>query len=248
MRLYVLAMMLALPSVARAADWRPYVFSVDGEVLEPKRVALESGAGYNGVTGSGGGLQPDDARRVQTWISGAAGLAPRVELDGAFLFGDDPTTGFGFNQARIDLRVQLLKPRPRLPVAISVGAGYQADALIQHALTGVVTTTASLGRVQLTVNLRLAHYFHDGRDPLDVFVTAGALARVTSWLRLGAEYVGEELESGDHDNSVGGRHYVGPTTALFFASDRVRINATAGAVIVPGQAGALVRGSLAYLF
>jgi hypothetical protein len=239
------------PSVARADDFRPYVFSVDGQVLEPKRVALESGAGYNGVTGSGGGEQPDDARRTNLWILGAAGLAPRVELDGAFVFGDDPTTGFGFTQARVDLRVELLRPRSLFPVAITAGVGYQADALVDHAITGVVATTAYLGRLQLTFNLRFAHYFAAGRDPLDIFVTAGALVRATSWLRVGAEYVGEELEGVDGDDSdgaIGGRHYIGPTTAVFLAGSRVRLNLTGGVVLTQGQTGPLVRGSVAYLF
>jgi hypothetical protein len=246
------AMALLAPSLSRAdEDFRPYLFSVDGEVLEPKRVAIESGAGYNGVTGAGGGLQPDDARRTQLWIAGYAGLAPRVELDGSFIFGDDPTTGFGFNQARLDLRVALLRHRSLFPVAISAAVGYQADALVNHALTGSVMATADLGRVQLTVNLRFAHYFAPGRDPIDIFVTAGALVRVTTWLRLGAEYVGEDLEGvdgDDSDNAPGGRHYVGPTVVGYFAHHRLRVNATGGAVLVAGQAGALARGSVAYVF
>jgi hypothetical protein len=247
----LLLLSLLAPSVARAEDWRPYVFSVDGEVLAPKRIALESGAGFNGVTGSGGGLQPDDARRTNLWMAGAVGLAPRVELDGAFMFGDDPTTGFGVTQARLDVRVELLRPRPRFPVAIAAGAGYQADAIFDQAVTGVVVTTAYLGRLQLTANVRVAHYFAAGRDPIDVFVTAGALVRATSWLRLGAEYVGEELEGvdgTDRDDAIGGRHYVGPTTAVFLAGNRVRLNLTGGVVMTQGQTGPLVRGSAAYMF
>jgi hypothetical protein len=244
----------ALCGVSRGAganDWHPYVFSVDGSTLGRRSVAVESGVGYNGVTGSGGGLSPDDARRVAAWVSGAVGIVDRVEIDGAFLFGDDPTNGFGFNQARVDLRVQVLEARPRFPVAVSLGAGYQADALLDNAVTGVAAATAYLGRVNLTLNVRAAHYFHAGRDPVDVFVTAGALVRATNWLRLGAEYVGEELEgavSDDADHSPGGRHYVGPTAALFFAGAHLRINATSGAVITQGRAGPLIRGSLAYVF
>jgi hypothetical protein len=228
-------LLLIAPSVAHAADekdtyaekdFRPYVFSVDGSV-------------------------PDDARRAEMWTAAAAVLAPRVELQGAFQFGEDPAAGLGLNQARVDLRVEILRPRAHFPVAIYAGAGYQADAIINHAVTGVVVATAYLGRLQLTTNVRLAHYVAPGRDPVDVSVTAGALVKATSWLRVGAEYVGEELEGvggPDGDDAIGGRHYVGPTAVLFLAHSRLRINATGGAVMVPGQTGALVRGSLAYLF
>jgi hypothetical protein len=246
----VLLLALLLPSLARADDWHPYLFSVDGRTIDRHSVALESGVGYNGITGSGGSLQPDDARRVTAWLSSAVGVTDRVELAGAFLFGDDPTNGFAFNQARLDVRVLALKPMPRLPIAISVGAGYQADALLEHAVTGVVAATATLGRVNLTLNVRAAHYFHPGRDPVDVFVTAGALVRATDWLRAGVEYVGEELEGAtrdDNDGSPGGRHYVGPTVALSLVG-HLRVSATGGVVVAQRQVGPLARASLAWVF
>jgi hypothetical protein len=241
----------AAPAIGVAADWHPYVFSGDGVVLAPRTATVEAGVGYNGVTGAGGGLQPDDARRVTGWIAGTVGIVDRVQLGGTFVYGDDPTNGSGFNQARVDLQVEAIKPRLRFPVAVSIAAGYQADALYDSAVTGAILTTAYLGRVNLTFDLRGAHYFAAGRDALDLFVTAGALVRATSWLRVGAEYVGEELEgvaSGDDDASPGGRHYVGPTAALYFAHDRLRVNATGGAVLVRGQSGPLARGSLSYRF
>jgi hypothetical protein len=231
---------------AKADDWHPYLFSIDGQTLAPKSVAMESGAGYNGVTGSGGGLQPDDARRVTAWVGAAVGVYQRVELDGNFQFGDDPTNGFAFNQARIDVRVQVLRPLARFPVAISIGAGYQADALLQNAVTGVVALTATLGRFDLTLNVRGAHYFHPGRDPIDIFITAGALVRATAWLRLGAEYVGEELEGDDQDG--GGRHYAGPTAVLLFLHQKLRVSATGGAVVDNHQVGPLARASIGYRF
>jgi len=241
-------------SGARAdEDLRPFLFSLDGNTIARRHIALETGGGYNGLPDAGGGLQPDDARRAALWIAAAVGLHDRVELDGAFQFGDVPDATFGFSQARIDLRVRVLGPFKRVPIAISLGAGYQADALLQHALTGVLAATATLGRVRLTVNVRAAHYFHLGRDPVDVFVTAGALVRATPWLAVGAEYLGEELEGALADDEQelggpGGRHYLGPTLVGWLAGARLRINTTAGAVITREGAGPMVRGSLAYLF
>jgi hypothetical protein len=238
-------------TAAVAADWHPYVFSADGATLPGRSATVETGVGYNGVTGAGGALSPDDARRVTAWLAGSVGIVDRLQLTGTFAFSDDPTNGAGFNQARVDLQVELLAPRPRFPVAVSLAAGYQADAVYDQAVTAALLTTARWGRLNLTLDVRAAHYFAAGRDPLDVFVTAGALVRATSWLLVGAEYVGEELEGvdgEDRDDSAGGRHYVGPTAALYFLGGRLRLNATGGAVMLRGQAGPLARGSLSYRF
>ena len=238
-------------AIGIVGDWHPYVFSADGVVLAPRTATVEAGAGYNGVTGAGGGLQPDDGRRVTGWLSGTVGIIDRLQLAATFSYGDDPTNGAAFNQARIDVQVEVVKPRLRFPIGISVAGGYQADAVFDHAVTAALLTTAYLGRVNLTFDLRGAHYFAAGRDAVDVFVTAGALVRATSWLRVGVEYVGEELEgvvSDDADDSPGGRHYVGPTAALYLMRGRLRLNATGGAVLVRGQVGPLARGSLSYLF
>jgi hypothetical protein len=233
---------------ARAEDFRPYLFSVEGDTLSAKHAALESGVGYNGVTGSGGGLQPDDAHRVQMWLAGAVGVTNWLELAGGVQFADNFGQNFGFSQARLDLRARVLK---REHIAISLGAGYQADALLQNALTAVAAMSIYAGRFDLTMNLRAAHYFHSGRDPVDVFITVGALVRATHWLYTGLEYVGEELEAafGD-DGDVGGygRHYLGPTAALRFWDGRIRVNATVGSVFMRQQIGPLARASLAYLF
>ena len=232
------------PAVAAApdvADWHPYLFSSDGDLLRARRAAVESGVG----------LAPDDARSATGWLSGAVGVARRIELDGTIFYAGDPSNGYRVDDMRLEARVALLTPRARLPIAISLGGGYQADALLEHAATASLDASATLGRLNLTVNVRAAHYFHAGRDPVDVFVTAGAMVRVTRLLRIGVEYVGEELEAlagGDDDHAPAGRHYVGPTAALFFAGGHLRLSATGGALLTPGQQGPLVRGALAWIY
>jgi hypothetical protein len=241
MRFVVLALMLA--TAARAEDWRPYVFSVAGDTLAAKHAVLESGVGYNGVTGAGGGLSPDSAHTVQMWLASGVGITNWLSFDGALQFADNPGQTFGFSQARLDLRARVLK---RGPIAVSLGVGYQADELLQNAVTAVAAFSAVFGRFDLTANVRAAHYFHPGRDPIDIYVTAGALVRATRWLHAGVEYVGEDLESDDADG--GGRHYIGPTAVVRGLGGRIRVNATGGAVFMRGQVGPLARGSIAYLF
>jgi hypothetical protein len=161
----------------------------------------------------------------------------RVQIDGAFILGDD---GLVFNRVRVDVRVQLFRWRQLI---ISAGAGYQSDDRLERAVTGVIVAGAVLGRLDLSLAVRGAHYFQPGRDPLDLFVTADALIRANRWLRVGAEYVGEELEADDSDGAVGGRHYFGPTAALQLR--RVRLSVTGGAVVTQAQAGPLARASFA---
>jgi hypothetical protein len=250
MRTSLVLFSLWFSASARAEDWRPYVFSVAGDTLLAKHAVLESGVGYNGVTGTGGGLSPDSAHRIQFWLASSVGITNWLTFDGGLQFADNIGQNFGFSQARLDLRARLFK---KGPFAMSLGVGYQADQLLQNAVTAVAAVTATFGRFDLTLNVRAAHYFHSGRDPVDLFVTFGALVRTTRWLHLGVEYVGEELEAAfDEEGEVEapgfGRHYLGPTAALRFWDGRIRVNATVGAVMTQKETGPLARGSFAYLF
>lgn len=237
---------------ARADDWHPYLFSSEGRTLRAATAAVESGFGYNGQLGSvTAGAQPEDSRQFTAWASGAVGIVDRVEAAGTVAFGNDPGTNFRLNQVRLDLRVQVLKPLKRFPVAITLGAGYTADSLLQHGASGTVAVSANFGRVDLTLNVRGSHYFHAGRDPLDVYVSLGALVRATPWLRAGAEYVGEELEaltSGDVEDTGTGRHYVGPTAVVNLWKDKLRLSAGAGPVFERGHTAPMARTSLGYVF
>ncbi len=242
---------LLFSSGARADNWRPYVFSIEGDTLAAKHAAIESGVGYNGVTGSGNDLSPDDSHRMQTWLYAGIGITNWLEMSGQMQFADTLGQNFGFSQAKVDLRARVLRPRSRVPIAISFGLGYQADALLENALTATGAISAYLGPVDLTLNVRLVHYFHAGRDPVDYFVTFGAMVRTTRWLHLGVEYVGEELEAlfgADEDVGGFGRHYIGPTAALRFWDNKIRVNVTVGAVLMQNDYGAQARASLAYLF
>src|SRR5438094_1995825 len=223
----------AAPATARA-DWHTFLFSTDATGLDARRAAVETGAGYNGLPQDKVAL-PADQRRTDAWIGAAVGITRWLQLDGAVAFADGPERPYGFGYGRAELRAQLLRPRGKLPLSIAVGGGYQVDALLEHAVTGVLATTLELGRALVTVNVRAAHFFARGRDPVDVVLTCGVSVRTTSWLRLGGEYVGEELEgAGDPDEvevGGGGRHYVGPSAAFLMMGGRLRLNATAGPVV-----------------
>lgn len=262
MRLIVGALLL-LPGLVLAGEppkaaFQPYAYAQHAESLGHGHVALQLGGGYNGVQASGGGLAPEDGRAGLFSFGAAVGVVGGLQVDASLQFGDLETEAFGLAQSRVEARVQVVGQRPSLPFQLAVGAGYQSDARFESAVTGLVAMSGQAGPVDLTANLRLAHYFHEGRDPVDIMLVAGALARPVDWLRVGAEYVGEELEEaeeGEDEGEVananvdgGGRHLVGPTIAFSLAKHHVRLNLSGGAVISAAPVGPQIRGSIAYQF
>jgi hypothetical protein len=96
-----------------------------------------------------------------------------------------------------------------------------------HGDNGAWFMAAFSGDVQ---RLRLAatalgeHVFSNGRDPLDVRVDLGASYLIAGDFRLGAEYVGQDLEETFSPTAEGGaRHFVGPTASLQLLQERVTV-------------------------
>jgi hypothetical protein len=240
----------ASPSSGAATEWRPYVFATDAATLRPWQAAVESGVGYNGVV-QPEGIRLADGRRFDTWITGAVGLTGRLELAGTLVAAEAPGSPFQFGEGRVELRARVLDWHRRFPVELTLAGGYQSDGRFQSAAELAVAATISAGRFALTVDARALHYFHDGRDPIDFYVNAGASVRATRWLRVGLEYVGEELEEARTAGALtdgGSRNYVGPSAAVFLLGGHVRLNATGGVVVAPVGIGPLARGSIAYVF
>jgi hypothetical protein len=68
------------------------------------------------------------------------------------------------------------------------------------------------------------HTFAEGRDPLDVTVDLNASYRILGEFRLGAEYVGQDLEESFSPGAEGGaRHFLGPIASLQLWNRRVTV-------------------------
>jgi hypothetical protein len=81
-----------------------------------------------------------------------------------------------------------------------------------------------ISRVRLAATVHGEHVFATGRDPLDIMVQAGTSVRIVGGFRLGAEYVGQDLEESIDPGAEGGaRHFVGPTASLQLLRDRLSI-------------------------
>lgn len=121
-----------------------------------------------------------------------------------------------------------------------------------HELTGDsgvwVTVQAGFeaGPVHSQVSVHVEHVFAPGRDAADIMITAGVGVRVLSFMRLGLEYVGQDLESvfsGDSDAEGGARHLLGPTIALNLIEDKLSI--VVGPALSMGATNINVVGRLA---
>ena len=81
-----------------------------------------------------------------------------------------------------------------------------------------------LSRVRLAATVHAEHVFAEGRDPIDVMIQAGASCLLFAGLRLGGEYVGQDLEEAASPAAEGGvRHFLGPAASLQLMHDRMTI-------------------------
>jgi hypothetical protein len=84
--------------------------------------------------------------------------------------------------------------------------------------------SGDIGRLRLVGNVHGEHVFADGRDPLDVMVNVGASYRLVSSFRLGAEWVGQDLEETFSPGAEGGaRMFFGPIASIQFWRNRITL-------------------------
>jgi len=87
-----------------------------------------------------------------------------------------------------------------------------------------VAFSGDVGRFRLGGMFHGQHTFADGRDPLDVTVDLGASYRVVGDFRVGAEYVGQDLEESFSPGAEGGaRHFLGPVASVQLWNRRITI-------------------------
>jgi hypothetical protein len=194
------------------------------------------------------------------------GLLPRVSIaaTGQVGFGGlGPTPSAG---ALAGMRFQLLPPSwDRAHLVASVGYVREAwqgpvyndaagkwlpgspgganGAWLQVAFSGDVQ------RLKLAATVHGEHVFADARDGLDLMLELGASYRVAGALRVGVEYVGQDLEEAVTTAAEGGaRHFVGPVGSLQLLGDRLTIVAGPAAGLSSTSPRWLGRLAVAYGF
>ncbi len=152
--------------------------------------------------------------------------------------------------AQFGLKAQLTDPAGPFRLTV-IGTAFRE---LDHALGGSLRIAASydIGKLRLASNLHGERVFATGRDGLDVMVLAGASYQVIPMLRLGAEYVGQDLEEiGESAAEGGAKHYAGPTAALDLGGPSGRVQLTFGptfALTKTNNASVLARAALSVAF
>jgi hypothetical protein len=197
---------------------------------------------------------------------GELGLLPRLSVQAMGLMGvggEAPGPNAGAIAA---IRVQLL-PSSLQNTHLVASAGYLREAWAgpvydedsgkwapgqPHGDNGAfmqVALSGDINRVRLAATVHGEHVFSQGRDPLDVMVQLGASYRVVGAFRLGAEYVGQDLEETLTPEAEGGaRHFVGPTASLQLLQNRLSIVAGPSVGLSAYSPALLGRFALAYGF
>ncbi len=140
--------------------------------------------------------------------------------------------------------------RPGAPLRMSVSvAGVREATSGATGVTALAAGSLDRGPLRVAANLRTDKVFAQGRDSADYLVTVGASFRVASFLRVGAEYVGQDLEELVAPEAEGGaRHAAGPTVALDLDGGRYQVALGSGFGLTARSPRALARGTVAFNF
>ncbi|CAN5194600.1 hypothetical protein BH09MYX1_BH09MYX1_09020 [soil metagenome] len=232
---------------ARVAE-RPWLYADDATTPLP----WQSLAGTRFTYSSGSSR---DARPLASNLSAPGGLLEinaeigvlrelSLAATGAMSFGDSLSGG-----VTIGFRIAPLA-RLKFPFRVVFGGGYLREGNSDNGIFLRVATTYDAGPVRFGVTLHGEHVFATGRDALDTLIILGANVKLSKIVRLGIEYVAQDVEGiFDDDEAEGGvRHFLGPT-ASFELLDKQLFLAFGPAVgLSHGSPGLVGRASVAFAF
>jgi hypothetical protein len=140
--------------------------------------------------------------------------------------------------------------RPGAPLRFSItGAGIHETGSGASGFSAIAAGSYDVGALKLGANVRADKVFASDRDKVDLFALAGVSYRLADWVRVGAEYVAQDLEDAFEDDAEGGaRHAVGPTVALDLEGGRYQVTLGSGFGLTANSPRALFRAALAMNF
>jgi hypothetical protein len=225
---------------------RPFGFVVDPTAASAGVTSLEYRAGF------ASGLDAERPIPAELATSGggshaftvAYGLTTRIApYASASLFDEG-------RKANLLVGAHVLLTPPTAPLRIAVRAAglREAEGKYGAQLTGI--SSLDVGPLRLAGNVQAEKVFDPARDKLDVIITAGTSWALGQHVRIGAEYVGQDLEGlWQHDEAEGGaRHMVGPDLAIDLDGGRYQLVVAGGFGLSPQTPRALFRLELAASF
>jgi hypothetical protein len=229
---------------------QPFLYLVDPHGPAARQVL----AGYAlAFSSSAGAIRPIpghfDAEGVVHALSLTLGVVDRVQLYGATMIAQSiGQSEVGSVAVQAGARA-ILTPAHWTRFKLMVQAAFLREFSADLGVTGEVTATYDVGRVRLAAAAHVEHVFAPGRDPVDLYAVAGVSVRVLSILRVGGEYVAQDLEAAFEPEEAehGARHYLGPNVALSLYRRRILVTG-GGAVEVARSPGVLARAALTYVY
>jgi hypothetical protein len=137
---------------------------------------------------------------------------------------------------------QLTNPQGPFRLTLA-GAGFR-EAGGSFGTYARLAASYDLDGLRIAGNAHVEKAFGAGRDNVDVLILAGMSYRVMREMRLGVEYVAQDLEEafGDAESAEGGaRQYLGPSLALNLLSDRLQLVAGVGMGLAARASGTMGR-------
>jgi hypothetical protein len=239
------------PTTAVAPVEQPFLYMVDPHGPAAKQVM----AGYAlAFSSSAGAIRPIpgnfDSEGIVHTLSLELGVIDRVRVFAQTMIAESVGSTSEVNAVALQLggRVLLTPARWQRLRVMATGA-FLREFGAALGVYGELTATADVGRVRFAASLHGEHIFAGKRDPIDLYAVAGVSVRVARVLRLGAEYIAQDLEAaGEADEAEGGaRHYIGPDVALALYKSRLLVTA-GGAVQVAHSPGLLARAAVTYVY
>jgi hypothetical protein len=230
------------------ADDRPYVMVVDG--AGPSEPEVEAMYGLSvGARGSGAVrlVDPTLGRNgVVQQLGAQAAAAPWIALGAYGLLSaanesDDPVTATAGGYAHFTVA----RPDP----LSREGGSFGIIPGMHRELEGVIAATLTLaggwkfGRFEAGGNLLLERRFTSDADPLDVIVRLAVAQAVLPELRLGLEYVGQDLEDAVEDEEAegGAVHVLAASASLWLMDGDLQIGLAPGIAFTADDIGLVVR-------
>jgi hypothetical protein len=172
---------------------RPWLYVDDPTIPAPLHVVASLGDTYSGNDRSvtRAFASADDGPGAKVAANAQLGLARMLALDVTGVVG-----GWGSGVGAGAIAAVRFAPfdGARHGFRLAIESGWLLDLDRASGVFARASASYAIGRVRLAVNAHVEHVFRDGADAVDVFATAGVSVRVAAPLRLGLEYVVQDLE------------------------------------------------------
>ncbi len=233
---------------------RPWLYTADPTAPAPKQVMAMLSVGYAQINrGAARPFAADVAHAGAVFSAGGeVGLLRHLSLHAEGLLaggGERSEPGASPISAGAMLGASAFPLGGRGPVDIAISAGYLRELGSSNGLWFRGAIAGNLGRFRLSASALGEHVFEQGRDGVDVLMTAGASVRALDILSVGTEYVVQDLEGAwDPEEADGGiRHFVSANATLLLGR-RVQLAVGPALGLSPNSPRFLGRMTATYAF